>query len=50
MTRQMARIRVLIVAIVIAIVSAVALGPRTALAGDAPGGGHTPLVASTPVK
>ncbi len=50
MNRQMLRIRVLIVAILLAVASAVALGPRTALAGDAPGGGHTPGVIVTPFK
>ncbi len=50
MTREMLQIRVFIIAIVIALASAIALGPHTALAGDAPGGGHTPLVATPPVK
>ncbi len=50
MTRSMLRIRILIIAVVIAIASAFALGPRTAEAGDAIGGGHTAGVASTPVQ
>ncbi len=48
MKRQMLRIRVLVVAIVIALTSIIALGPRAAMAGDATGGGHSPLVATLP--
>ena len=50
MTRQMLRIRVVLIAVLIALASAFALGPRAAHAGDAPGGGHTPNVATPPVK
>ncbi len=48
MTRQMLRIRVIIVAILIAVASVIAFSPPTAHAGDAPGGGHTPIIAPTP--
>ncbi len=50
MKSQTAHIRIFIVAVLIALASAFAFGPRTAQAGDAPGGGHTPLVATAPVK
>ncbi len=50
MTRQMLRIRVLVIAVLIALASIVALGPRAAMAGDAPGGGHSPLVVTPPAK
>ncbi len=50
MARLTLRIRILIIAVVIAAASALALGPSIAHAGDAPGGGHTPGVVSTPVQ
>ncbi len=49
MTRKTLRIRVTLIAIAIALASAFALGPRAVHAGDAPGGGHSPLIA-TPKK
>ncbi len=50
MSRHMLRIRLFIAAVLIALACAFAFGPRAAHAGDAPGGGHTPLVATPPAK